>query len=105
MQEVISILNFVKSSALNLRLFEQMCVGFRSEFKYLLFYSNVRWLSLGKVLHFTVDLRIELKTFLKVKNHCFAARFDEKPWMLKVCYLNDVFNQVKELNTCMQGRD
>ena len=52
-----------------------------------------------------MDLSIKRQTFLKRINHCFAARFDEKPWMLKVCYLNDVFNKVNELKTSMQGRD
>ena len=97
--------NFVKASAMNSRLFEKMCVDFGSEFKHLLFYSSVRWLSRGKVLRRVVDLRSELQTFLNYKNHRHAIRFDEKPWMLKVCYLNDIFAALNELNTSMQGRN
>ena len=51
MQEVIAVVNLIKSSAVNSRLFQQMCVEFGSEFQHLLFYSNVRWLSRGKLLH------------------------------------------------------
>ena len=53
----------------------------------------------------TVDLRTELEMFLNEKNHRLAARFQDKSWMLQVCYLNDVFSAVNELNTSMQGRD
>jgi hypothetical protein len=105
MQEVVLIVNFVKASALNSRLFEQMCVDFGSKFQHLLFYSNVRWLSRGKVLRRVVDLRTELQIFLNEKKHPLAIRFHEKPWMLKVCYLNDIFTAVNELNTSMQGKD
>ena len=105
MQEVVAVVNFVKASAVNSRLFEKMCVDFGSEFQHLLFYSSVRWLSRGKVLRRVVELRTELQIFLNEKNHRHAIRFHEKPWMLKVCYLNDVFASVNELNTSMQGRD
>ncbi|XP_076056356.1 protein FAM200A-like [Oratosquilla oratoria] len=103
MQEVVSIVNFIKGSALNSRLFEQLCVDFGSEFKHL-FYSNVRWLSRGKVLRRLVDLRTEVHIFLNEKKHQLAIRFHEKPWMLKVCYL-DLLTSFNELNTSMQGRD
>ncbi len=104
--EVVAVVNFfVKSSALNSRLFEEMCIGFGSEYKHLLYHSNVRWLSRGKLLRRTVDLRTELEMFLNEKNHRLAARFQDKSWMLQVCYLNDVFSAVNELNTSMQGRD
>ncbi|XP_076049459.1 zinc finger BED domain-containing protein 5-like [Oratosquilla oratoria] len=78
MQEVVFIVNFIKGSA---------------------------WLSRGKVLRRLVDLRIEVHIFLNEKKHQLAIRFHEKPWMLKVCYLNDLFMSVNELNTSMQGRD
>uniref|UniRef100_A0A8C4QEF0 DUF4371 domain-containing protein n=1 Tax=Eptatretus burgeri TaxID=7764 RepID=A0A8C4QEF0_EPTBU len=105
MQEVVAIVNFVKASAVNSRLFEKMCVDFRSEFQHLLFYSSVRWLSRSKVLLRVLELGTELQIFLNEKNHRHVIRFHEKPWMLKVCDLNDVFASVNELNTSMQGRD
>ncbi|XP_066983788.1 protein FAM200C-like [Macrobrachium rosenbergii] len=44
-EDVIQIVNFVKSSALNSRLFSQMCSDMGSEYEHLLYYSSVRWLS------------------------------------------------------------
>lgn len=104
MQEVVAIVNFIKASAVNSRLFEQLCVRFGSEFQHLLFYSSVRWLSHGKVLRRVVDLQTELQIFF-IEKHRHAIRFDDKPWMLKVYYLNDVFATVNELKMSMQGRD
>ena len=48
MQEVVAVVNFIKSSAVNSCLFKQMCIDFESEFQHFLFYSNLRWLSRGK---------------------------------------------------------
>ena len=48
MQEAIAVVNS--------RLFEQMCVDFKSEFQDLLFHFNVRWLSRDKLLRRAVDL-------------------------------------------------
>ena len=96
LQEVVATVNFVNSSALNHWLFEETCVGFGSEYKHLLFHSNVRWLSRGKVLRRTVDLRTELEIFLNEKNHRLATRFEDKSWMLKVCYLNNIFTPGNE---------
>ena len=39
------------------------------------------------------------------KNHRHAIRFQDKEWMLKVRYLNDIFTTLNELNTSMQGRN
>ena len=46
-----------------------------------------------------------MKVFLNEKNHRHAIRFQDKEWMLKVCYLNDIFTISNELNTSMQGRN
>ena len=54
-----------------------MCVDLGSEFQRLLFYSNVRWLSSGKLLRRVVDLRTELQIFLNEK-HRHAIMFQDK---------------------------
>ena len=69
MQEVVAVVNFINSSAVNSRLFEQMSADFGSELQHLLFYSNVRWLSRDKLLRRVVDLRTELHIFLNDKKH------------------------------------
>jgi len=81
-----------------------MCVDLGSEFQRLLFYSNVRWLSSGKLLRRVVDLRTELQIFLNEK-HRHAIMFQDKEWMLHVCCLNDIFTTVNDLNTAIRGRN
>ena len=49
MKEVVGVVNLIKASAVNSRLFEQLCVDNGSQFKHLVFYSNVKWLSCGTV--------------------------------------------------------
>ena len=90
MQEIVAVLNFTKSSAVNSCLFEKVCVDLGSEFK---------------LLRRVVDLRTEVQIFLKEKNHRHAIRFQDKEWILTVCYLNDIFNAVNDLNTSIQGRN
>ena len=105
MKVVVGVVNFIKASAVNPRLFKQLCVDHGSQFRqHLLFYSNVRWLSRGKLLRRLIDLRTE-QVFLNEKNHRHVIRFQEKEWMLKVCYLNDIFTTLNELNTSKQGKN
>ena len=105
MKEVVGVVNFIKASAVNSRLFEQLRVDHGSQFQHLVFYSNVRWLSRGKLLHRVIDLRTKVQVFLNEKNHRHAIRFQDKEWMLKIRYLNDIFTTLNELYTSMQGRN
>ena len=67
MKEVVGVVNFIKASAVNSRLFEQLRVDHGSQFQHLVFYSNVRWLSRGKLLHRVIDLRTKVQVFLNEK--------------------------------------
>ena len=59
----------------------------------------------GKLLRCLIDLRTEVQVFLNEKNHRQGIQFQDKEWMLKVCYLNDIFTILNDLNTSMQGRN
>ena len=69
MKEVVGVVNLIKASAVNSRLFEQLCVDNGSQIKHLVFYSNVRWLSYGKFLRRLKDLQTEVQVLLNEKNH------------------------------------
>ena len=45
LQKIVKIINFAKTSALNTRLFANLCADLGSDHKYLLFYIEVLWLS------------------------------------------------------------
>ena len=81
--EVIKVVNYVKGSALNTRLFRQLCSHFDSTSYDLLLYTQVRWLSKGNMLERVLELRYELETFLDgqekndilliMKTQCFTT--------------------------------
>ena len=93
MQEVIQVLNLIKSRSLN------------SEHVHLLYHSKVRWLSRGHVLQGVVTLREEVNIVLLEKNHPLATQFSESKWMLQVAYNADIFAEINNLNISLQDHD
>ncbi|XP_048351811.1 protein ZBED8-like [Sphaerodactylus townsendi] len=104
MNSVISSVNFVKASALNSRLFSQLCNELDAPNNALLFPTAVRWLSRGKVLKHVFELHDELKTFFNQKARPqFEALFSDKSELQKIAYLVDIFAILNELNVSLQG--
>ncbi|XP_040191825.1 zinc finger BED domain-containing protein 5-like [Rana temporaria] len=104
MKSVISAVNFVKASALNSRLFSKLCNELEASANVLLFHTEVRWLSRGKVLKRVFDLRNELKTFFNQKaKPQFEALFSDENELQKIAYLVDIFAILSELNLSLQG--
>ena len=63
----IKIVNYVKSSALNTRLFQKLCQDMESQYDSLLFHTFVRWLSKGTMLTRLVHLLPEVVVFLDAR--------------------------------------
>ena len=59
MKSVVSVVNFVKTSASNSRLFSKLCSELDASNNVLLFHTDVRWLSRSKALTRVFDLRDE----------------------------------------------
>ncbi|KAG6935323.1 zinc finger BED-type containing 5 [Chelydra serpentina] len=64
LDEAVKIINFVKGRPLNARLFSQLYDEMGSDYTQLLFHTEVRWLSRGKVLNRLFELQEELQVFL-----------------------------------------
>ncbi|KRX18486.1 Zinc finger BED domain-containing protein 5 [Trichinella nelsoni] len=79
----VKIINFIKSKPLRSRLFGKLCEEMGSCHKSLLFHSEVRWLSRGKVLTRLVELREEVVIFLKGQIHDKIQGFTKKPSLWK----------------------
>ena len=62
----IRVVNFIKASATNTRLFNHLCKEMDSTYKTLLFYTSVRWLSKGNMLARVYDMREEVNDFLNL---------------------------------------
>ncbi|KAM4697851.1 zinc finger BED domain-containing protein 5-like [Rhinophrynus dorsalis] len=103
MKSVVSAVNSVKASALNSRLFSKLCNELDASNNVLLFHTDVRWLSRGKVLKCVFDLRDELKMFFHQKaKPQFEAIFSEANKLQKIAYLVDIFAILKDLNLSLQ---
>ncbi|KRY26810.1 Zinc finger BED domain-containing protein 5 [Trichinella spiralis] len=100
----VKIINLIKSKPLESRLFEKLCEEMGSSHKSLLFHSEVRWLSRGKVLTRLVELREEVAVFLKGQSDYSKVLQDEK-FVLKLTYLADIFSKLNELNLYLQRMD
>ena len=103
LSEVIRVVNFIKASALNNRLFDQLCTDMGAEHTHLLFHTEVRWLSKGRVLTRFYELRHEIHAFLIQKKSTLAELFTDD-WLLNLSYLADIFSSLNELNLKLQGR-
>lgn len=95
---VVECVNYVRNSALKHRIFKELCNEMGSEFEVLLYHSNVRWLSRGKVLNRVFAMRVEFALFLREHQHCHADYFENSEFILILAYMADIFNALNHLN-------
>ena len=100
---VVETVNFVRGRALNHRIFMQLCEEMNSKFKVLLYHTEVRWLSRGKVMNRVFALRAELLEFLKSHNHWHSKHFENSSFILTLGFLADIFGALNQLSCQMQG--
>lgn len=103
MNTAIKVVNFIKNSALNTRLFKKLCSDMNSEHETLLFHTEVRWLSKGNMLSRLYELREELQIFLTDKNNELLDQFCESKFQIQFAYLVDFFAELNKLNLQLQG--
>uniref|UniRef100_A0A3Q2NXH9 HAT C-terminal dimerisation domain-containing protein n=1 Tax=Fundulus heteroclitus TaxID=8078 RepID=A0A3Q2NXH9_FUNHE len=106
MDSVVKVVNIVKKSALQTRLFSNLCAAEGEEHTGLLYHSEVRWLSLGTVLARVLELRTSIREFLLLQKRTeLAALFSDSVWITKLAYLADIFAELNKFNSSMQGRN
>lgn len=102
LDEVVRIVNYIKSNALRSRLFAALCEAMESEYKTLLYHTEVRWLSKGKVLNRFVFMKTEIISFMDTKEVSFPFLKNDI-WWLRVTFLSDLFDKLNEINLSLQG--
>ncbi|VVC45160.1 Hypothetical protein CINCED_3A002606 [Cinara cedri] len=80
LDQVVKVINYIKSSPLKSRLFEKICEGMDSDNSKLLFHGAIRWLSRGRVLSRFYGLSEEIIVFLTIEESEYEFLGDEKRW-------------------------
>ena len=104
LREVDDIVNSIRKSAKEQRLFSKLCNEMGSTCKKLILYSEVRRLSLGKVLFRVFELREQLKAYCTEQGNQKAAKFRDILWLAKLAYLASIFDRLNEVNLSLQGK-
>ncbi|XP_068247921.1 zinc finger BED domain-containing protein 5-like [Palaemon carinicauda] len=106
LHQLVEMVNYIKSRPLKSRLFEQLCKGMDSQHVRLLMHTEVRWLSKVKVLTRVHELHKELIVFFdQEKQGKFCEHLRCELWMSKLEYLTEIFSQLNNTNSSMQGRN
>uniref|UniRef100_K7FTI9 DUF4371 domain-containing protein n=1 Tax=Pelodiscus sinensis TaxID=13735 RepID=K7FTI9_PELSI len=95
---LVKVVNRIKSSALNTRLFKKFCLNMGSDFDVLLFYVSVPWLSAGNVVNRGEELDLFLQDQGKKEFQNVLTQSN-----LEIAYLVDIFGILNKLNLQLQG--
>ncbi|XP_029639488.1 general transcription factor II-I repeat domain-containing protein 2-like [Octopus sinensis] len=101
-----SLLNLIRSRGLKHRQFRSFLEDVEADFTDVLYYTNVRWLSIGKVLKRVWDLKAEILMFLKMQDiSCdFLNEMESDEWVCDFAFAVDIMQKLNELNTKLQGK-
>ena len=82
LNQIMKMVSFVKSSALNTRLFARLCEDLGSKHKCLLYHTEVQWLSRGNMTRPVFELKNELLAFFREKISDFKNDLESKAFVL-----------------------
>ncbi|KAG9278014.1 general transcription factor II-I repeat domain-containing protein 2-like [Astyanax mexicanus] len=103
MEIVVSCVNFIRAHALNHRQFQDFLSELNADYEDVLYHTEVRWLSRGRVLKRFNDLLPEINTFMLSKNKAVPELTDEE-WKWHLAFLTDVTDLLNSLNVQLQGK-
>lgn len=108
LDDAVSIVNYIKGSALATRTLRNLCQNLDSEQEVLLYHTEVRWLSRGNMLTRLFLMRAEIKEFFetdkKQRSKDYLGVICHEEWELYLAYLVGIFHRINVLNKSLQGR-
>ena len=100
----IRVVNYIKASALNSRLFRKFCQDMDGEYDSLLYHTSVRWLSKENMLFRQVGLLPEVSGFLDIQHkNKMKKDISDEILQKRLAFLADIFTHSNELNRKLQG--
>lgn len=99
MKVVIKVVNFLCARALNHRKFTELLLDLDFKYGDVIYFTQVRWLSAGKMLKQVYDLYKEIITFLRSRNEPqLAVHFENTAWVCDLYILVHMAQHLNELN-------
>ncbi|XP_051788407.1 general transcription factor II-I repeat domain-containing protein 2B-like [Erpetoichthys calabaricus] len=95
---VVKLVNFIRARGLQHRQFIKFLEEIDADHQDMLYHSNVRWLSLGKVCRQGWELKQETISFLEL-----LEKADD--WLCDLAFAVDILTHMNELNVKLQGKD
>lgn len=97
---IIEVVNIIKSKALNHRQFCSFLQEFKSDYIDVIYYSSVRWLSIGKMLKRVWDLKEEIDICLEIKDLLceFKVKIKQHEWVCDFAFVTDIMLKLNDLN-------
>ena len=102
---VLKAVNSIKSDPVRSNAFSALCEDMGEAYASVLYYCDVRWLSMAFALERVFKLRESIYSFSQRRNPALSAFFHEPKFLIKLAYLTDIFNFLNELNLKLQGPD
>ncbi len=94
MTDIIATVNYIKTRPVKALIFCALCEEMGSDHTAVLFHSESRWLSRGKVLSRVFELRDEIRIFLEEEGNELANKFHNNNFLMKLAYLSDMFQKL-----------
>ena len=101
----INVVKYIRGRALNHRIFRAFSEEISAAHTVLLYHTEIRWLSKGRMLNRVFELHEEIIQLLTSQNCDLVKDFESKDGILRLAYLADIFSHLNDLNISIQGFD